>query len=95
MATILTERNVSFTSVTLVSLYLASIALTFEVKLNTSVDYQSSLTDFVQYFDEELTSLGDYDIRIGSKGTLAVVPSGRNMYYMLTMQVLQKGIRYV
>ncbi len=84
MATILTEHNLSFTSVTLVSLYLASIALTFEVKLNTSVDYQSSLTDFVQYFNEELTALGEYGIHDGSKGSLAVLPSGsyRNMYYV-------------
>ncbi len=76
MAAILTDRNVSFMSVTLLSVYVASISLTFEVKLNSSTDYTSNLNEFVEYFNNELHALAEYDVFEGSRGLLGVVPSG-------------------
>ncbi len=76
LARILTENNVPFTSVTLVSMYVASISLTFEVKLNSSTDNQSGLAEFMDYFNSEFDILGDYNLSEGSKGSLSIVLSG-------------------
>lgn len=72
----LNESSVSFSSVTVVSAYIASVSLTFEVKLNSSENYQSNLDDFLHYFNDELTILGEYAIQDGSKGSLVIVPAG-------------------
>ncbi len=77
MAVILMENNVSFVRVSLQSKFVASVSLTFEVILNSSVeDFQSSLTSFLEYFTTELTTLGDYSVFEGGRGSLGVIPSG-------------------
>ncbi len=77
MTAILTERSVSFTSVTLLSVYIASISLTFEVKLNSSTDYTSGVSEFMEYFNDESFQLGEYNVFEGSRGLLGIVPSGK------------------
>ncbi len=76
MTAILIDRNVSFTSVTLLSVYVASISLTFEVKLNSSTDYMSGVNQFMEYFNNELHALAEYNVFEGSRGLLGIVPSG-------------------
>ncbi len=77
MAVILMENNVSFVRVSLQSKFVASVSLTFEVILNSSVeDFQSSLTSFLEYFTTDLTTLGDYSVFEGGRGSLGVIPSG-------------------
>ncbi len=76
LARILTENSVPFTSVTLLSISpIASISLTFEVKLNSLTDNQN-LAEFMEYFNSELDTLGDYNVSAGGKGSLSIVLSG-------------------
>ncbi len=78
LARILTENNVSFTTVSLASMYVASSSFTFEVELNSSTDDQSVVNEFTEYFNSELDALGDYNVSEGGKGSLNIVLSGRD-----------------
>ncbi len=91
LARILTENNVSFTSVTLLSVYVASISLTFEVKLNSLADHRSGLAEFMEYFNSGFDTLGDYNIFEGSKGSLSIVISGidNNDVHSLILVILE------
>lgn len=78
MAIVLSDKSVPFTRVSLVSFYIASISLTFKVELNSSVEnYQNSSTEFVGFFTDGFSALGDYNISEGSSGSLGIIPSGK------------------
>lgn len=80
MAGILVENGVPFVEVRLQSVYIASVSLTFEVVLNSTIDdYQDSLGGFLEYFNTELNTFGDYFVLEGGRGSLGVVPSGERI----------------
>ncbi len=77
MENLLRENGVPFVSVTLQSVYVASVSLTFQVALNSTVNnYEDRLSQFLTYFNTELDTFADYFVLEGGRGTLGVIPSG-------------------
>lgn len=88
MAIVLSDNSVPFTRVNLISFYIASISLTFEVELNSSVqNYQDISTYFLDFFTYEFYALGDYYIFQGSRGSLGIIPSGKLYQHHFGMSI--------
>ena len=78
MAGLLSDYNVPYTTVSLQSVYIASVSLTFEVTLNSSAsEYEEAFSGFLNFFNIELTSFGGFAVLPGARGSLGVIPSGK------------------
>ena len=78
MRQLLNMQGVQYTRVTLQSVYIASVAVTFEITLPTSTSAQNRepLRTFVNFFTNDLQSLAGFVVQNGSRGTLQVIPTG-------------------
>lgn len=75
-----------YTQVTLQSTYIASVAVTFAITLDdASAQNPEPLTQFVNFFTNDLQTLAGFVVQNGSRGTLGVIPTGN--YNCITVQV--------
>ena len=78
MQQLLNMYGVRHTQVTLQSVYITSVAVTFEITLptNTSAQNVELLRGFREFFTNNFQSLAGFAVQNGSRGTLQVIPSG-------------------
>ena len=78
MRLLLNMHGVQYARVTLQSVYIASVAVTFEVTLptNTSAQNREPLRAFVDFITNDLQSVAGFVVQNGSRGTLQVIPTG-------------------
>ena len=79
MRQLLNMYGVRYTQVTLQSVYITSVAVTFEIRLPTDTSAQNvePLRAFGDFFTNDFQSLGVFVVRNGSRGTLQVIPTGK------------------
>lgn len=77
IAGFLDEFNVTYTDVTLQSVYIASVSLTFVISVPESVvSDPTSLNSFLIFFTTELETLGGLPVLEGRRGSMGVNPAG-------------------
>lgn len=73
---LLTDRGILFTTVTLQSSYFASISVTFEVTLPFTPTQDEQLVSFSNYFMTSFTMFGNFTVRPGSRSLRQVSATG-------------------
>ena len=77
MRELLDQYGVQYTQVTLQSAYIASVAVTFAITLDdASAQNPEPLTQFVNFFTNDLQTLAGFAVQNGSRGTLGIIPTG-------------------
>ena len=77
MRELLDQYGVQYTQVTLQSTYIASVAVTFAITLDdASAQNPEPLTQFINFFTNDLQTLAGFAVQNGSRGTLGIIPTG-------------------